>query len=414
MGLELSAFNFGREDLVRRASAHLPLELQKQVVEMIVGQRRGILSPDLRPMQPGGAVLAGATAGDRDAAFLFSLARVTPKLALTRVDSLAGAKAVRDEVLAVDLTKLRVGIEMNRLSEDGFHGKEHATLAHWIPDTPVASGAMAEQDAYVKNPGPETLAALDAAVLKTAPQKSTIQMLSLAKYRALLVLADGLRVGLTSAQFPPVTDPLLRGEGGGNPFWQVAEIARTSETYSGEQLGLPPEMIAAKSAGPAFPEQMKEMRLPWYWLGWIADPALTHSGEIGETRRADYFTQTLLNEGPYPSHALFMLFRKLLAQPAGRPFEVQFSFLILNQPLTSLEPKSKEERALFRQVAGNAFRAMLYLLRDDLKRTGKTYIRESQLLQVRQMAGYLKAIGEPEDRLVAEVTTLINAAAVVR
>lgn len=407
-GIELARYGFSREDLVRRAAVHLSGEQQAEVVQFILRQRSTLQIPaadpmTARPMQPGGHVLLGDSAEARDGAFVASLAQRAPLLSGKRINSLAGAKAIRNEVLALDLSQLPVGIEMNRLSEDGFHGNEHASLAHWIPDVPVVTteAELAAEDSYLQHPTDAAYAALDQLVAESAPKSTPIQALAVAKFRSLLSLQHQLR---TAAQPPQTSD---------NPFWQVAEVARTSEMFNGSQFGLQPDLNAAKSSGPAYPEQMRQMRLPWYWLGWIHDPALTHSGGRGETRRADYFTQTLQRDGPYPAHSVFMLLRKLCEQqrtPSTRPFEIQFSLLLLNTPLVAQEPKDAVMRVGFRRLAGNAFRTVLYLLRESLQTTGMVKLRESQMLQVRQIDAYLNAIGEPERKLVDETTKLMNAA----
>ena len=148
-GIELAAYGFAKDDLVRRAARHLTEERQTQVVKWILQNRGKIhgeaVNPMMgRPLQPGGRVLPGFTPKDRDLAFQTSLGSAAPKLEGPRIRSLKAAKEIRDEVLDLDLKSLSVGIEMNRLSEDGFHGKDHATLAHWIPDVPVLSVVLGD------------------------------------------------------------------------------------------------------------------------------------------------------------------------------------------------------------------------------------------------------------------------------
>ncbi|MCC7229655.1 MAG: hypothetical protein IT203_04620, partial [Fimbriimonadaceae bacterium] len=229
-GIELAAYGFDKEDLVRRSARHLNEEGQTQVVNWILLNRgkihREVENPLLsRPLQPGGKVLPGITPKERDLAFLASLGSVAPKLESARVGSLKAAKEVRDEVLDLALRSLPVGIEMNRLSEDGFHGKDHATLAHWIPDVPVATGAPIRlaEDAYLREPSETTLNALDQAVSTLSPHSSPIQLLALNKYRSLLRLQHLVRTGNWV------------GIHMDNPLWQVAEIARTSENFDGSQ-----------------------------------------------------------------------------------------------------------------------------------------------------------------------------------
>jgi|GEM_PF-2248684 len=408
-GIELSAFGFDREDLLRRASRHLDADRQKLVLELILSGRAK-LGPTadpmkVRPMQPGGSVLPGASAPERDAVFVAQLERLVPLLSGDRVRSLSDARKVAAQVLAVDLKSLPVGIEMNRLSEDGFHGEEHASLASWIPDVPMPTTpeVVAAQQRYLDAPSESSLRDLDALVCKEFKPTSAIQTLALAKYRSLLVLQHRLRTPTVTGNDMP----------DGNPFWQIAEVGRQYGESGASQLALPGDVAQAKTAGPKIGDQMKALRLPWYWLGWIADPSLQRSGSLKETKRADYFSMTLMHDGPYPGHAAFMLLRKLLQQAEGRPFEIQFSFFVLERPLIEREPSDLAARAKFRRLAGNAFRTCLWLLADDLERRKQTIFPESQALQIRTLETYLKAIGEPEEKLTERTLKLLAQAKVL-
>lgn len=411
-GIELAAYSFDEGDVVRRASAHLPPPLRERIAQFILTQRKRFDRKPLdpisdRPMQPGGKPLAGETARDRDLAFLKTLPQLVPSLASGKIDSLATANQACREVVALDLSTVRVGIPMNRLSEDRFHGDEHASLAHWIPDVSVASSpeAAAAQAEYLARPSRESLGMLDNAVQKTFQPNSPIEALALAKYRAMLEMQHSLRV--TSGWSAPEPAPIRRD----NPYWQVAELGRTYAGADAQLFALPAEIAGAKAGGPSMPEQMRSLRLPWYWLGWLRDPTLTHSGGMRETLRADYFAQSLLHDGPYAVHAAFMLFRKLSQQAAeGRPWEVQFSFLLLDRPLTEWEPQNPGDRRLFRRVIGNIFRAALWRLKDEIERSGSALYPESQSLQVRLIDRYLHTVGEAEVSLVATVQRLLASA----
>src|SRR6185312_11057680 len=145
-----------------------------------------------------------------------------------------------------------------------------------------------------------------------------------------------------------------------NPMWDVAEVARTSAGGDALSLGLPPDVMIAKSGGPSLEDQMTQMRAPWYWLGWMEDPSLQHSGPMHETIRGDYFTMALLKDGPYPLHALFMLTKKQIEQgcnPAAwntpdrrQMIEIQYSMLLLNDGLPRWEPALPACRQLFRSL----------------------------------------------------------------
>src|SRR5262249_19216724 len=60
-------------------------------------------------------------------------------------------KAAQEQLLALDLTRLRSGIPIERWTEDGFHGPEHNVPNEWIPmlSRRVEPGREAEWQALV-------------------------------------------------------------------------------------------------------------------------------------------------------------------------------------------------------------------------------------------------------------------------
>lgn len=360
-------------------------------------------------MQPGGSVLPGKTADERDASFLSSLSKLQPELFGPAPKTIGDAQKIATKVLALDPWKLPVGIEFNRISEDGFHGTAHASLANWIPDTSVKRNPAFESAelAYVQSPTNENWRALDRAVVQASPDPQGADYLSLLKYRSLLYATHRVRVerGMSPGPMPSdIPD--------GNPLWLMGEFARTHDRQGFTQIGLPSSVVAAKSVGPAFSDQLATMRLPWWWLGWMTDPSLQNSGLLWETRRGDYFSMALISEGPYPAHALLMLTRKLMEQTRPgftRPFDYQYSFLLIGQPLLSIEPKDPAARKLFRAFAHTAFCTNLLLLQNDLKTRKLTVVPESQNLQMEETRKYLKAIKMPEDKLIDQTKALMKA-----
>lgn len=404
-GIELSAFGFSREDLLRRAARHLGPAEGESIVSML-RRRAATGNPDARPLQPGGVPLPGKTAAERDLSFLRFLAILAPLLTLGRINSEATALQVRDEVLRIDLKSLPVGIVFNRLSEDGFHGSEHRSVANWLPDTPI-SVPDEVSDRYLADPSDANLRALDAEVKKQAA-KSPGESLSVAKYRSLLVLQHRLRTG----RLTPLSLPGSLGANQ-NPFWDVADFART---YAGEtdvsSLRLPVEIAAAKQGGPQYPEQLKALRLPWFWMGWILDPALQTSGLSGETQRGDYFVRYLWKDGPYPGHLAFMLTKKLIEQGYNprlwnnprfpQRYEISFSGFLLGEDLNQLKLSGEYGRR-FSRLAANALRTSLYLSRRSVAATGEAFHPEAQANQVRLALDYLrKNDPQPADEPLAK------------
>ena len=80
-----------------------------------------------------------------------------------RIDSLAKAHQAYNELLAIDLRHLRLGLPFDHLSEDGFHGEEHRSVFEWFPDMATSPRASANAewyrlvDAYLADPSDRTL-----------------------------------------------------------------------------------------------------------------------------------------------------------------------------------------------------------------------------------------------------------------
>ena len=401
-GIEISAFGFAKSDVVRRASAHLDKADSEQIAIYLKAQPVGrhALGPDSeRPLQPGGVLLRGATAVERDLAFAKELSKLAPELCGQPIRTAEAAGRARDRLLALDPRTVRIGIPFNHLSEDGFHGPQHASVADWIPD--VAIGLTPElirrQDVYLADPNDTNLAALEVAVAAIMP-RSAFQQLSIAKYRSLLLLQSAIRKGGPGA----AKLDHVRLVGPGNPFWEVAEVAHRNSLGDTRMLSIPESVLVKKRSVP-MAEQMRELRLPWYWTGWSLDTTLAHveSGLSRTAARADYFTSFLWSDGPYPIHMAFMLSKKLVdsgfartaASRVPRHYEIQFSNFLIGDPLVKDDPTWRSIRPSVYRVSANAFRLALLLLEADLERTGACTRPESQLTQIEAMRHFFAAGG---------------------
>jgi hypothetical protein len=371
------------------------------IVQYLLSRPR--LSVD-RPFQPRGAPLPGATAASRDLAFLRGLPKWVPLLCGKPIRSIAEAEAAQKELLAVDLFELPIGIVLNPLSEDSFRGRAHATLADWCPDIGVPFDPSLD-DEYLADPTDANLKRLDDR-MATLRFNTTAESLSVMKSRSMLRYQHFLRTG-RRVHFA-----------GRNPMWDIGEIGRLADGQAVKDLGYPISVVAASDE-----TKMADLRLPWFWVGWMFDPGLQQSGGIRETERADYFAQSLWNDGPYPTHLTFMLARKLAEQGtvpsawrAGIPqqYEIQYSFLLGGTNLSKNEPKLPADRRAFRDFLANAFRMSFFLLQKDIVRTGTVLRPESQSGQVRMMAEELMRIGQPETKTAASVLKQIAAAKPLR
>lgn len=417
LGLELAFYDFDDDNLLRRAGAHVSAADAQAIVGMIHARRREykIYRPlDAmadRPLQPGGEVLPGETPAERDAAFGRELDAMLPLLTRGQVDSLAKAREVQREVLAVNLRELKIGIPMNRLSEDVFHGLEHATVADWIPDTPVplTPEAARARDAYEADPSDAHLQALIQAVPASPPMGKAADQLAMAKYRALLRLQAQLA-------HPDRNElgPRLRFD---SPYWDVAEVARMTRGLPLTQFGLPDDIRRKKEPGPTSYQQLTSMRLPWYWIGWINDPGLQHTGPSAKSMEGLYFGFALLDDGPYPMHAAFMFLRKQLSQafdPAAwsrlspQHDVLEYSSFLAGGNFRHATPVDPAAAAIYRRFVVNEFRTSLFLLLDETRRRHMTDLQKPELAESRQMADYIEAelpASKPStERLLAEIS----------
>ena len=434
-GIEIARYNFDETDIIRRATPHLGESDAREIAKYILDLRASLPDKRLkdpmvdRPMQPGGEALAGKSAAERDRAFALGIDKYFPALMGGRIGSLDQAKKAEAEVLACDPRALPVGIELNRLSEDKFHGKEHATLAHWIPDEPpiVMSPEFVEaEDRYLAAPTDENLASLqefyDKAWKAALPP---IRALSLEKARALLLYQHYLRTGKLPDIPKRAPDARIAPS---NPFWDLGDMARVYENMTAGGLDLPPDLAANKSGGPSLSAQLAQMRLPWLWLGWTYDPSLQLTSYDRRTRFADWFSEILLEDGPYPMHDLVMLTKKQVdeayrhgswASATPQHLVLNFSWILRDKNWRTYAPSDPKHRAAFNHFMANAFRMFALLQADELRHTGKTYMREPLVQQLSYMKEAVNTVDrastaqdEPifEDALqqVARATLIIN------
>jgi len=325
---------------------------------------------------------------DRDQEFLNSVTEEKWVLG-DELTSIQAALNYQRKVLSIPLFQIPVSFRLNPLSQDKFNDVREATIADWIPDVPATDGLpvrlVTEAD-FVSH---------DQAVA-TRPVNSPIEMLAQNKYRSLLAYQFLLKFGK-----PWVPE--------GNPMWKVGDFGRLYAEADFQSLGMSPQLIAENSGGPAPAEQMRDLRLSWFWIGWLFDPSLTHSGPSKDTIRADYFVLSLLQDAKLPAHALFMLTRKLAEQKLGKvPFEFQYSFLLTSENIAGWEPKKVEERNRFRSYAAQSFRLNLWLLLNDIKTTGRTIRKIPQLDQIDRAGAYLRKIGIDETKLITRVKNAIK------
>jgi hypothetical protein len=241
--LDLARIGTDRATTIRRATTDgaTPAEaaLLADALEDLRSQYR--ITPQnpqqFRPFQPGGALLEGATAQERDITFGRQLQRLLPTLMGPRIATLAQAQQARDELLDIargsnraganaarlNMRTLPVGIPFPQWSADAFNAGDisQTTLNDWLSDLAFEPAAadraswLALNDAYLADPSNANFWRLFAFVDKlelypeehvatlSPAQRAWVQGYSGHKYRSSLVGQHLLRTELrgSTAQF---------------------------------------------------------------------------------------------------------------------------------------------------------------------------------------------------------------------
>lgn len=421
-GLEIAEYAFDDATIKRRAEPHFGAAGAEKIVAFIHAVRHKyritkLLDPlQDRPLQPAGKVLPGDTPEERDNAFGREIAARLPTLANGRIDSLAKAIEAKNEVQQLDPRHLRVGILFNRISEDSFHGKEHATLAHWIADETVVlkfpwDVYFDRADDYLANPNLANLRPL-VAIIALTNRDFYGQLMSMDKYKALQILQHIERLRSQGVDFFAGKGPVALAEWPGtalqNPFLELGVLADDRSATPFEQFVFPEAVLRKKSGGPSHDEQLKAMRLPFLWLGWLFDEGLQRSGNCPEERVTRIMTERLLSDGPYPFHDAFFITKKLVTdsfEPQAwnrtEPQRLVIDYSEFLPNASKYEPSDAESRALYRRFVANSFRMSLFLVQDGLKK-GQLSAREFSPEQILKMGDYIKHV-DPDGAAGAEV-----------
>ncbi len=413
---DLARIAYTDADITRRALDHVTPAEAAQLVQFIKAQRQThrmtrLLHPlNFRPLQPGHVPLAGATAEARDLAFGQQLVTDTGLLwARDRIESRAQALAAQAQLRALDLRKLRVGVEFDRWSEDAAHGSAHLSASEWIPGMGVqpAPGKAAEwyalQDAYLAEPTDARFYAaydrIDALLVPIEPAGyERGQAWSLLKYKSVQLAQHLMRhesLGLPDA---------LAGTTGGIVARRSTALARNPLFRTGDHVRRFPLQNDAANPSTTFPAFVQNT-LPssqtalrdmnenffrvWFWMGWSHDPALLLSDSIFQTVEGDYLYSSLLARSKL-HHAFVVAMTSVAKANAAAWFTASGDgvrghgkwaafnpFMALhhiernrNEP-----PAGDARRALHDRMFSNTARLWIYLVQDDLERTASVYDR---------------------------------------
>lgn len=458
-GFDLAIIGYSDADITRRALDHVSAEDAAKIVQLVKAtrQRYGIERPlhplNFRPLQPGHEVLPGATHEARDLAFGNYLNELGLLWAEGRIESREQALAAQAELLAIDLRKLRVGIPFDRWSEDGHHGSAHVSVSEWVPNMgvrPVEERAeewYALHDAYIADPSdenfwayynkiPELLRPIEPAGFGLA------QQWNLLKYESVQIGQHMLRH--QSLTYP---DPLVDREGGVVAN-RLGVIARNPLFRTGDHVRRFPLEYDAANPSTTFPpflagtipttqaalknENINFQRV-WFWMGWAYDPALLLSDNIFQTIEGDYLYASLLQH--YKIHHAFVVAMTSVAKAnvtgyfeapgpgvAGHGKWAAFNpFMVLhhiernrNEP-----PANTPRRVLHDRMYSNTARMWIYLVHDDLERTGTVFDRELVRGCVRFCRAWLNDTDggvnlSAIDTVVADIEVRLNSAQELR
>ena len=457
---DLALIGYSDADITRRALGHVTAGEAAQIVQLIKAMRqrykieRPLHPQTFRPLQPGYEVLPGTSAENQDLAFANYLNDDIGLIwAKDRIESRAQALAAQQQLLALDLRKLRIGIPFDRWSEDGFHGAGNLSLSEWVPMMGMqpAPGRAAEwhalHDAYIADPSDANFWAyytrMDELLVPVEPAGfDKGQTWSLLKYKSIQVASHMLRH--QSLCYP---DSLL-GTTGGMVRERSTILARNPLFLTGDHVRrFPLQSDDAKDStrfpaylAPTIPTNQTTLRdqnenffRVWFWMGWTYDPALLRSDSIFQTVEGDYLYASLLAR--YKVHHAFTVAMTSVAKANATAF---FSgtgagvkghgkwaafnpFMVLHHiERNRNEPPTNDPRRLMHdRMYSNTARMWIYLVQEDLESSGSVFDRKLVRGCIRFCRAWLKST-EPTldhtalDAVIADIETRLNTATELR
>ncbi|MDX2019431.1 MAG: cytochrome c [Deltaproteobacteria bacterium] len=446
--IDLAVIAYRDDAILRRATLHLTSEQALVVRDLVHAQRKrfNITRPcttDWRPFQPGGQPLPGTTRAEQDHSFLQNLVASKSLLMTSKVDSLARAQAVRDELSTLDLRKTKLGIHFARWTEDAFNGEEHRSINDWIPQLPRVPHAAQKDawyklmDAYTANPTNTTLYALLNAVDKMTNDGgyddwfeangklghgNWLTSIMQGKYESVLLAQHFFRMALMKKpgwfELGPV--PFEDHKSGYmNPWWNTGNTtigppcANDPPCQEGYATQFPEDVRAELPQGKrdATEEFAGDFSHNWFTIGELLDQGLLNSGGAGHnTTEAVYWNGLKIGE----HRALQTLFnaQRVMVQTQAKTSLGDFghaplwrgdgkappiSLLLHGQwfkvALADVPEDTKDLRipAMVR-MNGNIMRTFLLLMQDKLKAAGAVADRPELLRALETWQGKLEGL----------------------
>lgn len=345
--MDLAFIGYTDSQLYRRGFSHVAQPTIDAVIDMVHALRatyKITTPPDpltYRPFQPGGDVLPGASSQERDQAFGQELSDMGITLMGSPINDVATAQKAWQELQAINLRQLKVGVPLNKYTEDIFNNDgvvppcpdlhecdDHGTIADWITDTPVLTAATAPafyavQDAYLANPTLENLVA----ILRAGPRDNTSWFKN--KYLSVQTAnylfrqqATGMPLLDSLPATPGFSVPLPVDNLGYilNTIWMVGANQRDfihndgpTLTVGGGKFNVPADTIPGLAVNDAN-TQLTRMIVPWFWMGFSIDPSTLNVEADYVAEGDEYFTQeTFLDNGAYPIHGAFIVSKRTVS-----------------------------------------------------------------------------------------------------
>jgi mono/diheme cytochrome c family protein len=345
--MDLAFIGYTDSQIYRRSFSHIGQPTVDAIIDMVHALRAKYqitAPPDpltYRPFQPGGDVLPGSSSMERDQAFGQELSDMGLTLMGPAINSLATAQKAWQELDAINLRQLKVGVPLNKYTEDIFNNDgvippcpdlhecdDHGTIADWITDAPVLTPAEATtfypiQDAYLANPTLDNLVA----ILRAGPRDNTSWFKN--KYLSVQIANYLFR---QQASGMPLLDSLPTTSGFTVPFpvdnmgyilnsiWMVGANQRDfihndgpTLTVGDGKFNVPADTIPGLAVNNAN-AQLTRIIVPWFWLGFSLDPSTLNVEADYVAEGDEYFTQeTFLDNGSYPIHGAFIVSKRTVS-----------------------------------------------------------------------------------------------------
>ena len=428
---DLAFIGYSDADILRRALEHVDGARALEILDLIHAQRQKheltrVLHPErFRPLQPGFEPLPGNTVQERDLAFLEYLRDETGLLLVTdTIDSLEKAKEAEAQIQALDLKTLRIGVQLDRWSEDLFHGPSHigqdpldaspaaghqGSVAEWLPNMGIrpvdAQAFYADFDAYAESPTDTEFwrfyDGIRDGVVSHEPIASENEAFAfdwmLTKYESIQVLGHMWRQGTLDYPDRSIDQSedsvIVHREVAmaRNPIWRVGDLIRQRPLNCDHPDGCTtfPSFVSVEQDGAKQALQSGILQRAWFWAGWMIDPALLTSDESFETVSGDYFYP--LHQGHWGGHYAFILARMSVEKARATGWEKRLGrgttghgkwasirpFLVykhseFQRPMFGFGDPRREMQ---QRLLDNTARMWLYLVHDDLAQTETAFDR---------------------------------------